>query len=71
MNRPEQNAVSNIQAEIACLAALLRCVRVASESGQPQTVTESAMSCCEDVATAIADRMEDIPGLNSAPEKSA
>lgn len=71
MKRHEQNAVASTQADVSCLGALLKCVRVASESGQPQALIESALSTCEEIATAIAERMENIPGFNSPAEGEA
>jgi hypothetical protein len=66
----EQQGVLAVQAEVACLGALLRCVRVASENGQPSTLIESAIAACEDVATGIADRMDKIEGLYPRTEGS-
>jgi len=65
MNAVEQSGVLATQAEVACLTALLRCVRIASENGQPSTIIESAIAACEDVAKGIADRMDTIPGLST------
>lgn len=66
----EQQGVLAVQAEVACLGALLRCVRVASENGHPSTLIESAIAACEDVATGIADRMDKIDGLYPKTEGS-
>lgn len=59
----EQQGVLATQAEVASLSALLRCVRIASENGQPSTLIDSAIAACEDVASGIADRMDKIDGL--------
>ena len=66
----EQQGVLAVQAEVACLGALLRCVRVASENGHPGTLIESAIAACEDVAIGIADRMDKIDGLYPKTEGS-
>lgn len=71
MTEAEESGVLATQAEIACLAALIRCVRIASENGQPSSLIDSALASCEDVATAMADRMDLIPGISGAPERAS
>jgi len=66
----EQQAVLATQAEVATLGALLRCVRIASENGQPSSIIESAIAACEDLATSIADRMDTIPGLSTNADRT-
>jgi len=66
----EQQDVLVAQAEVACLSALLRCVRIASETGQPTTIIESAIAACEDISSGIADRMDKISGLYPKTEGS-
>ena len=68
MNSGEREGVLQMQAEIASLGALLRCVRIAAENGQPESLIASALASCEDVATSLVDRIDDIPGLNDARE---
>ncbi len=70
MIRHEQEAVLATQAEVGSLSALILCVRIASENGQPGTLIETALAACEEYATSIADRMDAIPGLYPKAERT-